>query len=343
MSMTSPMNRQWRLLRRPVGLAKPADFEWHEAPVPQPGPGQLLVKNEYLSVDPIVRAWMWHEGTDLPAQSIGEVMRGITFGVVDRSNDPAWPVGTPVMGALGWQDYSIVDSSSPLLLSLADAPDASPEMHLGLLGYVGLTAYFGLLEIGRPQPGDTLVISSAAGAVGSLVGQIGKLLGCRVIGIAGSDAKCRWLTGELGFDAAINYKMDSVFRRLRELCPEGIDIYFDNVGGSLLEDAIHLLDMHARVVVCGMVSLYNDVGGMLTFPAGPNNLLNLMVKRARMEGFVCLDYRERAREAMGALTRWHREGRLRYRVNVIDGLRQAPRALSKAFDGSNSGKLVVKM
>jgi NADPH-dependent curcumin reductase len=187
------------------------------------------------------------------------------------------------------------------------------------------------------------VVSSAAGAVGSLVGQIGKLYGCRVVGIAGTDEKCRWLTDELGFNAAINHKSESVFKRLRELCPQGIDIYFDNVGGAILEDVLNLLNVRARVVVCGMVSLYNDVGGSLTFPAGPNNLLNLMLRRARMEGFVGLDYLHRAAEAMEALAGWHRAGKIRYHLNVIEGLRNAPRAMNRMFDGSNRGKLVVKM
>jgi NADPH-dependent curcumin reductase CurA len=219
----------------------------------------------------------------------------------------------------------------------------APAMHLGLLGHSGMTAYFGLLEIGKPKGGETLVVSSAAGAVGSLVGQIGKLYGCRVVGIAGTDEKCRWLTGELGFDAAINYKAEPVFKRLRTHCPRGIDVYFDNVGGAILEDVLNLLNLRARIVVCGMVSLYNDVGGSLTFPAGPNNLLNLMQKRARMEGFVCLDYLDRAGEAMDTLVGWHNAGKIRYQLNVIEGLRSAPMAMNRMFDGSNRGKLAVKM
>ncbi|HTS53677.1 MAG TPA: NADP-dependent oxidoreductase [Burkholderiales bacterium] len=341
--MNTRINCQWRIARRPVGLAKESDFEWREEQVQAPGPGQLLVRNHYLSLDPTSRAWMWEEGTYLPAQRLGAVMRGITVGSVEKSNNPAFPEGIAVTGALGWQDYAVTDGASEFLMPVPSAPSIPPAMHLGLLGHIGMTAYFGLLDIGRPKGGETLVVSSAAGAVGSLVGQIGKLYGCRVVGITGTDEKCRWIQDELGFDAAINYKSESVFKRLRAHCPRGIDIYFDNVGGAILEDALNLLNLRARIVVCGMVSLYNDVGGSLNFPAGPNNLLSLMVKRARMEGFVCLDYLDRAPEAVEALLGWHRAGKIQYQLKVIEGLRNAPRAMNRMFDGSNRGKLVVKV
>lgn len=343
METTQHINRQWRLTRRPVGLAKESDFEWHEEPVPVPGPGQMLVRNEYLSLDPLSRAWMWQEDTYLPAQPIGSVMRGITIGTIVASNGAQFADGTTVLGALGWQDYAVTDGTSDFLMPLQREAESPPTIHLGLLGFVGMTAYFGLIDVGRPRAGETLVVSSAAGAVGSLVGQIGKLYGCRVVGIAGSEAKCRWITEELGFDAAINYKTQSVYKRLREYCPRGIDIFFDNVGGSILEDVLNLLNVRARIVVSGMVSLYNDIGGSLNFPGGPNNLLNLMTRRARMEGFVCMDYLARADEAIETLTAWHRAGKIRYRLNVLDGLRNAPRALNRIFDGSSSGKLVVRM
>ena len=341
--MTAHINRQWRIARRPVGLAKESDFEWHEEPVPAPGPGQVLVRNQYLSLDPISRAWMWHEDTYLPAQRLGAVMRGVTVGTVEESNNRGFSVGTTVTGTLGWQDYAVTDGVSDFLTCLPADPDIPLTMHLGLLGHVGVTAYFGLLDVGKPRGGETLVVSSAAGAVGSLVGQIGKLYGCQVVGITGSKEKCSWLVDELGFDAAINYKSESVFKSLRKHCPRGIDVYFDNVGGAILEDVLGVVNPRARIVVCGMMSVYNDVGGTLTFPAGPNNLLNLMLKRARMEGFACLDYRDRASEATDAILAWHRAGRIRYRLNVVEGLRNAPRAMNRVFDGSNSGKLVVKM
>jgi len=337
------INRQWRLARRPVGLAKESDFEWREEPAPTPGPGQILVRNEYLSVDPASRAWMWQDNTTLPAQPLGSIVRGITLGTVVQSHNSAFPEGGSVLGVLGWQDYAVTDGGSDAVMRLPDDDAVAPTMQLGLLGHIGITAYFGLLEIGRPRAGETLVVSSAAGAVGSLVGQLGKLYGCSVVGIAGTAEKCRWLREDLGFDAAVNYKTEPVFKRLKEHCPRGIDIYFDNVGGAMLEDALNLLNEHARVVACGMLSLYNDVGGMLTFPAGPNNLLNLTLKRARMEGFVCLDFWPRAAEALRALARWHAEGKLKYRVDVVEGLRNAPRALNRLFDSSNRGKLVIKI
>jgi len=337
------LNRQWRLARRPVGMAKESDFEWREEQPSAPGPGQMLVRNHYLSLDPIDRAWMWQEDTYLPPQRLGSVVRGLTVGIVEKSRNTAFPESTAVTGALGWQDYAVTDGASDLVMRLPGDSDISSVMHLGLLGHIGITAYFGLLDIGKPKGGETLVVSSAAGAVGSLVGQIGKLYGCRVVGIAGTNEKCRWLTGELGFDAAINYKAEPVFKRLRTHCPRGIDVYFDNVGGATLEDVLNLLNIGARVVVCGMMSLYNDVGGSLTFPAGPNNLLNLMQKRARMEGFVCLDYLDRAGEAMDALVGWHKAGKIRYQLNVIEGLRNAPMAMNRMFDGSNRGKLAVKI
>jgi NADPH-dependent curcumin reductase CurA len=341
--MHEQINRRWRLARRPVGSVKESDFEWSEEPAPFPGPGQLLVRNQYLSLDPVIRAWMWQEDTVLPAQSLGSVIRGLTLGRVQKSNSARFADGTTVLGTLGWEDYSVTDGASDFLLSLPERDDIPDVMHLVLFGHIGITAYFGLLDVGRPKAGETLVISSAAGAVGSLVGQIGKLYGCRVIGIAGSDAKCRWVQEELGFDGAINYKTESVYRRLKQLCARGVDIYFDNVGGTILEDVLNVLNVRARIVVCGMLSLYNDVGGMLNFPSGPNNLLQLMTKRAKMEGFVCIDYRERAREALDTLMAWHRAGKLRYRFSIVDGLCKAPRALNRVFDGSNIGKLVIRM
>ncbi len=337
------LNRQWHLARRPVGLAKASDFEWREAPIPTPGPGQALIRNQFLSLDPTNRSWMREEDTYLPAQQIGDVMRGMTIGVVERSYHPKFPVGTTVAGALGWQDYSVSDGQFDFLTPLPNDVDVPPTMHLGLFGHIGVTAYFGLLDIAKPQPGETLVVSAAAGAVGSLVGQIGKIHGCHVIGIAGSDEKCQWLRDELGFDGTINYKTQPVHKHLKALCPNGIDIYFDNVGGSILEDVLNLVNVKARIAVCGMISSYNEVGGTLNLPPGPNNLLNLVIKRVRMEGFLCLDYWHRASEAIAALAGWYNEGKLKYRVDVVEGLQHAPQALNKLFDGGNIGKLIVKI
>jgi hypothetical protein len=339
--MRPDVNRQWCLARRPIGRIKESDFEWREGPIPVPGPRQALVRNRYLSLGVTDRCWMREEDTYLAPQRLGDVVRGVAIGSVVQSSLQGLPPGSEVMGAFGWQDYAVTDGSGEFFLALPSDAQIPATMQLGLFGPVGVAAYFGMTEVARPNAGDTLVVSAAASAVGSLAGQIGKLFGCRVIGIAGSPEKCRWLTSELGFDAAIDYKREPVFKRLREHCPAGIDIYFDSVGGPILEDALNLLDVHARVVVCGMLSAYNDLGGTLALPPGPNNLLNLVFKRARMEGFVSLDFWPRAAEAFEALARWHSEGKLRYRAEVVEGLREAPRAVNRLFDGGNRGKLVL--
>ena len=286
---------------------------------------------------------MRHEDTFLPALELGAVMRGVTVGVVEQSRNAALPEGTRVLGMTGWQDFALSDGKEELLLTLPHDPAISLPMCVGLLGHSGIAAYFGLMDVGQPRAGETLVVSAAAGAIGSLVGQIGKLQGCRVIGITGTTEKCRWITEELGFDAAINYNEESTYRRLRKLCPEGIDIYFDNVGGTFLEDVLNVLHTKARVVVCGMLSCYNDIAGTLTLPAGPNNLLNLMMRRARMEGFVCLDYWSRSPQAFEALLEWHRQGKIRYRVELVEGLHNAPAAMNSLFDGAHRGKLAVAL
>jgi NADPH-dependent curcumin reductase CurA len=330
-------NRQWRLAARPVGLIKESDFALREEPIPDPKDGQLLVRNLYLSLDPTMRGWITDLPGYLPPVGIGEVMRGGAIGVVERSRNNQFPEGAYVSGMLGWQDYALSDGTR--LQVLPDNPAIPLTAYLGLFGLPGLTAYFGLLEIGRPRPGETLVITAAAGAVGSLVGQIGKIKGCRVLGIAGTDEKCTWITDELGFDAAINYKREPVLKRLRETCPDGIDVHYENVGGTVLDAALSLVNLRARIVLCGMISIYNN-----TEPApGPRLLGNLIIKRARMEGFLVLDYLPRAGEAMADLMKWYADGKLRYRVDVVEGLKQAPRAINKLFDGTNKGKLIVKV
>jgi NADPH-dependent curcumin reductase CurA len=264
-------------------------------------------------------------------------MRAIDVGVVERSRNNQLPEGTHVSGMLGWQDYAVTDGRG--LQALPQLPGVPLTAYMGLFGLPGLTAYFGLLDIGKPQPGETLVITAAAGSVGSLVGQIGKIKGCRVVGIAGSDEKCAWITRDLGFDAAINYKTEPVLRKLREACPNGIDVHFENVGGDQLDAALALINLHARIVLCGMIAAYNN-----TEPApGPARLINLIPQRARMEGFIILDYAARYGEALAELQKWYVAGQLRYRVDVVDGLEQAPRVINKLFDGSNQGKLVVKV
>lgn len=334
--MTAQVNRQWRLAARPVGMIKETDFQFTTEPVPEIKDGQVLVRNQYLSLDPTNRGWAAAD-TYLPAVKIGDVMRGGTIGVVEQSRNERFPQGTLVQGLLGWQDYAVSEGAG--LTILPDNPAIPPTAFMGLFGHIGLTAYFGLLDVGEPKAGETLVVSAAAGAVGSLVGQIGKIIGCRVVGIAGSDEKCRWITEELGFDAAINYKTEPVLESLKKHCPKGIDIYFDNVGGKILDAALALINLGARVVICGLISQYNA-----TEPVpGPYNFTNILIRRARVEGFIVMDYMPRAQEAVAALSKWLAEGKIKYRVEIIEGLENAPQGLTKLFDGSNSGKLIVKV
>jgi NADPH-dependent curcumin reductase len=333
--MTQKMNHQWCLAARPVGLFKETDFEWREIPLRELAEGEVLVRNLYLSLDPTNRGWAGETATYMPPVGIGEVMRGIAIGKVEESRQPNFPAGTLVQGMIGWQEYLLNNGTglTPMTWDMSLPLTAC----FGLLGHIGLTAYFGLLEIGNPQPGETLVVSAAAGAVGSLVGQIGKIKGCRVVGIAGSEEKCRWITEDLGFDVAINYKTESIEESLQRHCPSGIDVYFENVGGKTLDTVLGLINNHARIVVCGLISQYNAVRPV----PGPYNFPQILIKRARVEGFIVLDYLDRAQEAVKALVQWHLEGNLKYRVEVVEGLRTAPSAINKLFDGAHQGKLIV--
>jgi hypothetical protein len=273
----------------------------------------------------------------VPPVAIGEVMRGGALGVVEASRNPKLPVGARVRGLLGWQQYALSDGRG--LSALPDDASIPLTAHLGLFGHIGMTAYFGLLDVGRPQPGETLVVSAAAGAVGSLVGQIGKIHGCRVVGIAGSADKCRWIIEELGFDAAIDHRREDVGTALGRLCPNGIDIDFENVGGDILGAILARINLRARIVLCGLIAQYNA-----TEPVpGPTNFAQILMKRARVEGFIVSDFLPRAAEATAALARWLAEGKLKYRVDVVKGLRNAPAALNRLFDGSNTGKLIVEV
>jgi len=266
-------------------------------------------------------------------------MRGIAIGVVEESRDASLKPGDVVQGMLGWQEYAVCNAGS--LTKLPKLPGLPLTAHFGLLGHIGLTAYFGLMELGKPKEGETLVVSAAAGAVGSLAGQIGKIAGCRVVGIAGTDEKCRWIKETLGFDAAINYKarMGPLKHRLAELCPQGIDVYFDNVGGDILDTALTLANQRGRIVICGLISQYNSTEP----PAGPRAFGYVLLRRLRIEGFIVLDYAARFPEAFAALGRWLADGRLKYRVDVVEGLDQAPVAINRLFDGANTGKLLVKI
>ncbi|UCF36214.1 MAG: NADP-dependent oxidoreductase [Acidobacteriota bacterium] len=330
-------NEQWRLKSRPTGLIETSNFEWGEEPIAALQPGQALIRNIYLSLDPTNRGWVNAQASYMEPVQIGEVMRGIALGVVEESQNPAFAKGELVQGMLGWQRYLVSDGQG--LSIVPRIPGVPLDAYLGVLGHIGLSAYFGLLEIGKPQPGETLVVTGAAGAVGSLAGQIGKLKGCRVVGIAGSDEKCQWLTNDLGFDGSINYKTADVDQALGELCPNGIDVAFENVGGRIFDTVLGKINNGARIVLCGLISQYNA-----TRPVpGPYNLPNILIRRAKIEGFIVLDYLDRAAPALQELGQWLAEGKLKYRVDIVPGLENAPVALTRLFDGSHKGKLMVQV
>lgn len=329
-------NQQWRLAARPSGPIDPNDFRWHEEPLPTLTDGEVLVRQLYLSLDPTNRVWA---ATDsyLPAVGIGDVMRGIGVGRVEESRHPDYRPGELVQGMLGWQRFAI--SKGRGLTRLPDVPGVDPSMFLHALGHIGLTAWAGVLRVARLQAGETMVVTAAAGAVGSLAGQIGKIQGARVVGIAGSDAKCEWITHELGFDAAINYKTQSVRAKLRELCPDGIDVQFENVGGPILDAALAHLRIGARVALCGFIANY----AATTAPAGIANLAMLVSRRARIEGFLVTDFLSEARDAYAQLGGWLSAGRLKARFTIVDGLSEAPATLNRLFDGSHEGKLLIRV
>lgn len=336
--MSQNVNRQWFLASHPVGMVKETDFEMRESPAPQAGDGQVLVRTLYLSVDPAMRAWITGQRTYVEGIQIGELMRGAAVGQIVDSNKEGYATGEFVVGEFGWQDYAATDGRG--VLPMNKVPPGVPlTVPLGPLGVTGMTAYFGLLDVGRPQAGEAVVVSAAAGATGSVAGQIAKIKGCRAIGIAGGEEKCGWVTGEAGFDAAIDYKSEDVLSRLKELCPDGINVYFDNVGGPILEAALENLAMNARVVLCGAISTYNAAEP----PPGPRNYLQLLMTRSRMQGFIVIDYFDRLMEAVNDLADWLMGGRLKYREDIVEGLERAPQALLRLFEGKNLGKQLVKI
>jgi NADPH-dependent curcumin reductase CurA len=335
--MPSEVNRQWLLKDRPSGMVEPSNFEWSEVDVPAPGDGEFLVRNLYLSLDPAMRTWMTAMRSYIPPVEIGDVMRGACVAEVVESRNDGFQAGDQVLGTFGWQDYAVSDGGGAI--PVTKVPDGvEPTLPLSVLGITSLTAYFGLKEIGKAQEGETVVVSGAAGATGSVAGQLAKHWGCRVIGIAGGQEKCAWLTDGLGFDGAIDYKGENVHQRLRELCPKGLDVFFDNVGGDVLEAALGNLAWHARIVLCGAISNYNA-----DEPRGPRNYMNLLVRRSRMEGFVVFDYFARTDEAMAELVPMLADGTLQHREDIRDGLERAPEALVDLYTGANTGKLLVKI
>ncbi len=333
-------NQQFRLAARPVGLPKASDWKFTTEPVRDPGEGEIVVETLYLSLDPAMRGWMNEGKSYIRPVEIDEVMRAGGIGKVVASRSPRFAVGEFVSGATGVQRYWVgaADDKSAAFHKIDPAAAPLPT-YLNTLGMPGMTAYFGLLDVGQPQPGQTVVVSGAAGAVGQTVGQVARLKGCRAIGIAGGKEKCDFVVNELGFDGCIDYKNGSVRDELKRHCPQGVDVYFDNVGGDILDMVLARLAMKARIVICGAISQYNNT----TPVKGPANYLSLLVNRARMEGMVVFDYADRYPVAVAEMAKWIREGKLKTREDIIEGLEKFPDALLMLFEGRNFGKLVLKV
>jgi NADPH-dependent curcumin reductase CurA len=333
------LNPKWVLKRRPAGEASTEDLELVEPPVPELRDGDLLVRNLYLSLDPTNRLWMSEREQYLPPVEIGTVMRGVTIGVVEESLAEGFQPGDIVMPAEGgWQLYTI--SPAKRTRKLKKLPGLPLTAHLSVLGTTGLTAYFGLLDIGQAKPGETLVVSAAAGAVGSIAGQIGKIMGCRVIGIAGGPDKCRWLTETLGFDGAVDYKAEDVGQALDRLCPDGIDIDFENVGGAIMDAVFDRLRQNGRMALCGMIAGYNAEGPL----TGPKDFGRILMQRLTVRGFIVIDYLARGREAFTALSTWIAEGKIKWKDHVVEGgVAAAPKALNRLFTGNHDGKLLLRI
>lgn len=332
------VNRQILLRNRPVGVPSADDFVMSEGSVGAPGAGEVLLKNLYLSIDPAIRGWMSDAKSYLPPIDLGAPVRSGTLSQIVKSNADGWPEGQIVQALAAWESYSVVPAGNLHGRVRAIEGIPLPSM-LSVLGGNGLTAYFGLLEIGRPKEGETVLVSAAAGGVGSIVGQIARIRGCRVVGLTGSDAKCAWLTEHLGYDVGVNYKRSDLRDALKGACPDGVDVFFDSVGGEILNTALTRLNRKGRVVLCGAISQINATEP----PPGPSNYLQLLAKSARMEGFTTLDFARRYDEARADLARWIAEGRLDYRDEIVEGLDQAPSHLLRLFNGDHRGKLMVKL
>ncbi len=331
-------NHKFLLAARPVGMPKRSDWTYAEEPVAEPKDGELLVHVSYISLDPAMRMWINNVRSYMPPVGIGEVMRALGVGIVTASRNARFAVGDHVSGLFGVQEYALTDGRG---VTKVDPRIAPLSTYLSVLGMTGMTAYFGLLDTGQPKAGETVVVSAAAGAVGAVVGQIAKIKGCRVVGIAGGAEKCRYIVQELGFDAAIDYKSKSedVGQSLRKHCPDGIDVYFDNVGGAILDAALAQLRMHARVVICGAISQYNNTGPI----TGPSNYLSLLSNRASMKGMLVLDYADRYAQAGAEMAGWMAAGKLKSREDIVEGLATFPETLLKLFKSENTGKLMLKV
>ncbi len=340
MTATILTNQQVRLGARPVGMPKRSDWKFTSEPVRDIADGEILVKTLYLSLDPAMRGWMNDAKSYIRPVAIDEVMRAGGIGKVVASKSPKFAAGDYVSGGLGVQQYWVgpADDKSAALYKV-DPKVAPLPKYLNALGMPGMTAYFGLLEVGQPKAGETVVVSGAAGAVGQTVGQVAKHKGCRVVGIAGGKDKCDFVVNELGFDACIDYKNESVREGLKKHCPNGVDVYFDNVGGDILDDVLARLAMKARIVICGAISQYNNT----TPVKGPANYLSLLVNRARMEGIVVFDYADRYHLAVAEMAKWMKEGTFKTREDIVEGLENFPEALLMLFEGKNFGKLILQV
>lgn len=333
--MTS-MNKQWRLKTRPVGEPNADTWEYTETEVPPIEDGELLIKIDYISIDPAMRGWLNDAKSYIAPVKVGDVMRAGTVGEVIDSKHADFAVGDYVSGHNGVQSYAVSDGTGLYKID----PNLAPlSYYLGVLGMPGMTGYFGLLKTGEPKAGETVVVSGAAGAVGGLVGQIAKIKGCRVVGIAGGHGKCQFLVDEIGFDAAIDYKNEDVKKALKQTCPNGVDVYFDNVGGDILDDVLTQINLRARIVICGAISQYNNT----TPVKGPSNYLSLLVNRARMEGIVVFDNIKEYPTAMTDIAGWIQSGDIKVKDHIVNGIDTFPETLMMLFNGENFGKLVLKV
>ncbi|HSR79878.1 MAG TPA: NADP-dependent oxidoreductase [Hyphomicrobiaceae bacterium] len=330
-------NRMVRLARRPRGMATRADFTIEDGPVPEPGPGEFRVRIACISLDPAMRGWMNDARSYVAPVKLGEVMRAGAAGIIDKSNNPAFAVGDAAQGMFGVQTYAISNGDR---VAKVDTRQAPLERWIGGLGMPGWTAYFGLLDVGQPKAGETVVVSAASGAVGSVVGQIAKIKGCRAVGIAGGPEKCRYVTQELGFDACVDYKAGNLAQELKAACPKGIDVNFENVGGEILDTVLLQMNVFGRIALCGLISGYNAT----EVPAGPKNIRAVLTQRLKMQGLIVFDWVDRVPEAIAQLGQWHKEGKLRLREDVREGGIDAfPEVLNLLYTGGNFGKLVLKV